>query len=159
MGSHFHRRREWEIVQPRPYRVTAKADWAVAVAYLAMGRGSRQSWAAASFAARSSPAIDPFSFLAAAFDRGSIRFATVGFVIAVARFFLAGPDPVAAVAVVAGPAAAADSAAIVSVAGPGFAVVADLVCFSGSVSFAAETAKGKAAVAVIFCSLTRRSFV
>ena len=88
--------------------------------------------------------VDPVSVV-----RSDLAAAVVGSV-----GFAAGSAVAAAAAAV----GLSDSAATVfAVAGPGSAVAADLVCFSGSAcSFAVEMGKGRAVV-VISCFLTLRS--
>ena len=90
-------------------------------------------------------AVDPVSVV-----RSDLAAAVVGSV-----GFAAGSAVAVAAAAAVG---LSDSAATVfAVAGPGSAVAADLVCFSGSAcSFAVEMGKGRAVV-VISCFLTLRS--
>src|SRR5260370_6670001 len=123
-ASHFHLRPGSAILQLVVPLVTVKADSPSDFPRLAREKGSRPVVAAVVFSARSSPEVARFVFVPCP---GSICFAIADLVIAAADpFSLVRPDLAAVV-----------------VGSVGFAVAADLVCFSGSVCFfAVGMAKG-----------------
>ena len=164
-APHFLLRLGSAILQPAVLQATVKAGSLAVSLCPVTEKGSRWVAAAAFFVAHSS--LEPGLFACLPFDlcRYVICPATVELVIAAVDLFsLPAPDfvVVGSVAVVAGLAVAADSAATVAAVDPAFVAAADLVCFVDSVCsvcpFVAGMAMGKGrAVVAISCLLTPRS--